>query len=188
MPFGGDELKEILNVQELADYLKMNPRTLQRKASKGEIPAIRLDRQYRFDKEQIDTWLSHKAVAKPLNILVVDDDPAIGRLFTQRLERFGHNIITSTNGVEALEFVNRKRFDLIFLDLLMPVIDGAELFVRIREIDKQVTMSIITDEVDTNLLKRAMKKGPVLIMHKPLDGDDVLEALNGFARSVEVKT
>ncbi len=181
-------MKEIFTVQELAEYLKMNPRTLQRKARKGEIPAIKLDHQYRFDKEQIDRWLSHREVAKPLHILVVDDDPAIGRLFTQNLERFGHKVTTSMNGVEALGFVTRKRFDLIFLDLLMPGIDGSELFVRIRDIDKHVTMTIITDEVDINLLKRAMKKGPILLMHKPLDGDDVLEALNGFARSVEERT
>lgn len=176
-------MKEIFTVQELAEYLKMNPRTLQRKANKGEIPAIKLDRQYRFDKEQIDTWLSHRTVVKSLNILVVDDDPAIGRLFTQSLGGNGHKLTTSTNGVEALEFVTRKRFDLIFLDLLMPGIDGSELFVRIREIDKYVTVAIMTDEVDTNRLKRAMKKGPVLIMHKPLDRDDVLEDLRSFTRS-----
>jgi len=181
-------LKEIFTVQELAEYLKMNPRTLRSKAGKGEIPTIRIGRQFRFDKEQIDTWLSHNVIAKPLHILVVDDDPAIGRLFTQSLEGSGHKILASTNGVEALDFVTRKRFDLIFLDLLMPGIDGSELFVRIRDIDKHVTMAIMTDEVDTNRLKRAMKKGPVLIMHKPIDGDDVLEALNGFARSVEART
>ena len=70
----------------------------------------------------------------------------------------------------------------------MPGIDGSELFIRVRDIDKHVTMAIMTDEVDTNRLKRAMKKGPVLIMHKPIDRDDVLEALNGFAQSTEAKT
>jgi excisionase family DNA binding protein len=177
-------LKEIFTVQELAEYLKMNPTILRSKASKGEIPAFKLGRQFRFDKEQIEAWLSHQTVAKPLHILVVDDDPAIGRLFTQSLERLGHKVTTSTNGVEALEFVARKRFDLILLDLLMPGIDGSELFVRIREIDKYVTMSIMTDEVDTNRLKKAMKKGPVLIMHKPLDDEDILESLNSYTRSI----
>jgi excisionase family DNA binding protein len=181
-------LKELFTVQELAEYLKMNPKILQGKARKGEIPAMKLGRQFRFDKEQIDTWLSHKMVVRPLQILVVDDDPAIGRLFSQSLEGLGHKVTTSTNAVEALEFVTRKRFDLIFLDLLMPGIDGSELFVRIREIDKPVTMTIITDEVDVSRLKKAMKKGPVLIMHKPLDGDDVLKALSSFTRCVEAKT
>lgn len=180
-------MKELFTVQELAEYLKMNPSILRGKARKGEIPAIKVGRQFRFDKEQIETWLSRNTVSKRLQILVVDDDPAIGRLFTQSIERLGHKVTMSTNGVEALDFVTRKRFDLIFLDLLMPGIDGSELFVRIREIDQYVTMAIMTNEVDTDRLKKAIKEGPVSLMHKPLDGDDVLEALSTFTRSVEVK-
>ena len=181
-------MKEILTVQELAEYLKMNPKTLQRKAREGEIPAFKLGRQFRFDKEQIDRWLSHKAVTKSLNILLVDDDSIIRDLFTQSLEGLGHNITTSANGVEALEFVTKRRFDLIFLDLLMPGIDGAELFGRIRLIDKQVPVIIITGYPDSEVMKRAIEHGSFTVMNKPFTGDDILDALSSFIRSVETKT
>ena len=181
-------MKKIFTVQELSEYLTMNPRTLQRKASKGEIPTIKLGRQYRFDKEKIDRWLTHKEVAKPLQILVVDDDPAVGRLFTQSLEALGHSVTLSAKSIEAFDFITRKLFDLVFVNLLMPGIDGSELFARIRDTDKNVTIVIMTGEIDTDRLKRAMKKGPVLLMHKPLDGDDVVEALNNFVRRQEVNS
>ena len=181
-------MKDIFTVQELAEYLKMHPKTLQRKAKKGDIPAIKINRQYRFDKEQIDRWLSQRAVVRPLHILIVDDDPAIGLLFKQNLEKLGHKVTVSTNGIEAMELLDRKRFELIFLDLIMPVIDGSELLFRIRDIDKHVTITIMTDEVDTDRLKKAMKEGPILLMHKPLDDDDVLEALRKFNLSLDTKS
>jgi len=181
-------LKEILTVQELAEYLKMNPRTLRSKARKGEIPSIKLGRQFRFDKEQIERWLSRKTVTGSLNILIVDDDPIIRQLFMQSLEEFGHKITTSANGVEALEFVTRRRFDLIFLDLLMPDIDGAEIFGRIRQIDKQIPVVIITGYPDSEVMKRATVHGPFIVMGKPFTADDILDALSSFIRSVETKT
>lgn len=178
-------MKEILTTEEFAKYLKMNPRTVQRKARKGEIPAIRIGRQFRFDKEQIDLWLSHRMIAEPLNILVVDNDLAVARLFKDSLKGLGHKVTITTDGAEALEFAARKHFDLIFLDLQMPDKDGGELFARIRENNGHATMTIITDEIDSARLKRAMKRGPILLMHKPLDGDDVLEALKNYTRSIE---
>jgi len=181
-------LKELFTVQELAEYLKMNPTILRSKASKGEIPSMKLGRQFRFDKEQIDRWLSHKAVTRSLHILIVDDDPIIRQLFTQSLEGLGYKLTTSANGVEALEFVTRKRFDLIFLDLLMPGIDGAELFGRIRQIDKQIPVVIITGYPDSEVMKRAIAYGPFMVMDKPFTVDDILDAISSFTRSVEAKT
>jgi len=181
-------VKEIYTVQQLAEYLHMHPKTLQRKARNGEIPAIKLDRQYRFDKEQIDRWLSHKAVTKSFHILIVDDDSIIRQLFTQSLEGLGYKLTTSANGVEALEFVTKKRFDLIFLDLLMPGIDGAELFGRIRQIDKQIPVVIITGYPDSEVMKRAIAYGPFMVMDKPFTVDDILDAISSFTRSVEAKT
>jgi excisionase family DNA binding protein len=180
-------LKEIFTVQELAGYLKMNPTILRSKASKGEIPAFKLGRQYRFDMEKIDRWLSHQAVTRSLHILIVDDDPIIRQLFTKSLEGLGYKPTASANGVEALEFVTKKRFDLIFLDLLMPGIDGAELFGRIRQLDKQIPVVIITGYPHSEVMKRAMAYGPFTVMDKPFTVDDILDAINSFTRSVEAK-
>jgi len=132
--------------------------------------------------------LIYMVVKKSLRILVVVGDPAMGKLFTKSLKGLRHKVTTAANGVEALKLVTRKRFDLIFLDFMMPDIDGSELFVRLRELDKYVTMIIITNEIDTSRLKIAMQQGPILLMHIPVNRDDVIEALRRFQRGTVART
>jgi excisionase family DNA binding protein len=180
-------LKEIFTTQELAKYLKMNPTILRSKARKGEVPAIKLGKQYRFDKEQIDAWLSRKAVAKPLHILVVDDEPVFGKLFKSSLKEPTYRVTTTLSSLEALELMGNEPLDLIFLDLLMPEIDGAELFRRIRQFDRQIPVIIITGYPDSEVMIRAMKHGPFMVLKKPFTGDDILEALTNFTRNPGAK-
>ena len=54
-------MKELLTTQELAKYLKLRPETVLRKSRKGELPAVKIGRQYRFDVDQINNWLLQNA-------------------------------------------------------------------------------------------------------------------------------
>lgn len=181
-------MKEFFTPQELAQYLKMNTRTLMWKARKGEIPAIKIGRQFRFDGEQIEKWLSHQKVGGKLYILVVDDDPVVGQLFAESLEVDGHKVTTTLSSLKALELINNKHFDMIFLDLLMPELDGGELFRRIRQTDKDVPVIIITGYPDSDLMVKAMEYGPFAVMKKPFTGDEILEAVHRYRRNINVKT
>jgi excisionase family DNA binding protein len=178
-------MDKLLTPQELAKYLKLNPTTVIRKANKGEIPSIKIGKQFRFDKVQIDRWLLQKTVGRPLQILVVDDEPVIGRLFTDSLQECGYQVTTTLSSLEALELVAKRRFDLIFLDLFMPEIDGSELFRRIREIDKHVLITIITGYPDSDLMGKAMEQGHFMVMKKPFDADDILKAVRGFTKNTQ---
>lgn len=80
-------MQELLTPHELARYLKLNHTTVIRKANKGEIPAIKIGKQFRFDKYQIDKWLFQHTVGRQAQILVVDDEPVIGQLFRDSLEK-----------------------------------------------------------------------------------------------------
>ncbi len=66
-------------------------------------------------------------------ILVVDDDPAILRLLSTNLKARGYEVITATDGEEALEAVQKDFIDLIILDIMMPKLDGVQVCRRIRE-------------------------------------------------------
>jgi len=175
-------MAELITAQELARYLKLNPTTVIRKAHKGEIPAIKIGKHFRFDKEQIDKWLLRQTVGRPLQILVVDDEPIIGKLFKDSLEVIGYQVVSEPSSIKALNLVARGHFDLIFLDLVMPDIDGSEVFRRIREIDKNVPIAIITGYPDSDLLQKANQHGPFLIMTKPFTGDDILQAVNTYGK------
>lgn len=67
------------------------------------------------------------------NILVVDDDKSIRKLIKIYLENEGFNIIEACNGEEALNVLNESAFDLIILDVMMPILDGINACIKIRE-------------------------------------------------------
>ena len=94
--------------------LQLNSATVTRKAKKGEIPAIKIGKQFRFDRDQIDKWLLQNTVGRPAYILVVDDEPVVGQLFRDSLGKNGCMVTTALSSPEALKLVARQRFDLIF--------------------------------------------------------------------------
>ena len=173
-------MDKLLNSKEIGEYLGIKQVTVRRKALKGEIPSIKIGHRLRFDKQQIDKWLQRNSRGQPVHILVVDDEPLVGQLFRDSLNETGYQIVTTLSSIEALELVGNRHFDLILLDLLMPEIDGAELFRRIRQIDKKIPVAIITGYPDSEVMERAMKHGSFMVLKKPFISDDILNAVQGF--------
>src|SRR6185503_2001159 len=68
-----------------------------------------------------------------LAILVVDDDELNRRMMHILLSREGHQVELASNGLEAFNMIKSKKFDMVFMDLLMPVMDGVEASQKIRE-------------------------------------------------------
>jgi len=80
----------------------------------------------------------------PIRVLVVDDEKDF--LFTMDywLRTKGYEVSTAANGQEAIEIINKKPVDIIFLDMHMPVMDGVETLKKIRELNKDTPVIIIT--------------------------------------------
>lgn len=101
-------------------------------------------------------------------ILLVDDEPAVCEVDGYYLSRRGYDVITANSAQEALDKFVKDRPQLVLLDILMPDVDGLECLRRIRKINKQVPVIMVTcvDEIDT--AKKAIELGAVDYLTKPL--------------------
>ncbi len=173
-------MAELITVQEVADYLRVTKKTIYRLLERGGIPATKVGQQWRFDKTSIDGWLQRSSVGVKANILVVDDEEVVRSLFKETLEESGHKVITAKTASEGLELVKQQDFDLVFLDLRMPGMDGTELFRQIKTIKPRLPVTIITGYPDSDMMARAMAHGPFGVMNKPFGESDIVTAVSNF--------
>ena len=120
------------------------------------------------------------------HILVIDDDPVVGQLFKDTLQKHKYQVTTICDSREALKLITKRHFDLIFLDLKMSEFDGSELLRRVREMDNHAQVAIITGYPNSELMDRAMEQGPILVMKKPFGSDDVLKAVRASVSSAGI--
>ena len=171
-----------MTLEEVADYLRVTKKTIYRLLERNIIAARKVGRQWRFDKDSIDVWLSQSSPETTVNILVVDDEETICSLFRDTLEEAGHKVTTASESYKGLELVKEQDYDLVFLDLKMPEMDGAELFRQIRLTKPELPVTIITGYPDSDLMMKALNYGPFGIMKKPFSDSDILIAVNNYLR------
>ncbi len=98
---------ELMTLEEVANYLRVTKQTIHRFLEKRGIPAMKVGRQWRFDKASIDVWL-HQNSADIADILVIDDDETLCSLFQDTLQGEGHTITTVSESSKGLELVKDR--------------------------------------------------------------------------------
>lgn len=84
-------------------------------------------------------------------VLIVEDEQSIREGLEDAIQNDGHETITASNGVEAIERFQENSVDLVLLDIMMPLINGYDVCRKIREIDKQTPILMLTaktEEID----------------------------------------
>ena len=109
---------------------------------------------------------------KKLNILIVDDEETIRDLFTRILSK-EHNVTTLYNGKEVEKFIGKDPFDLAFIDMRMPVMDGFETFLLLKEMNPGITGVMITGYADEMLINSTIREGAVTCLRKPFNIQDI---------------
>jgi len=175
-----DERDRLMDVEEVAEYLNLHLMTVYRMLQSGVLPARKVGGRWRINKQELDAWLETHTGGTRKQVLVVDDDPEIGRLFKRALQPERCTVDFVTSGEEAIKMVREKTYDLIFLDLLLPDMDGARTFAQIRKIDPDATVVLVTAYPDSELVSRAMKHGAVSLLIKPVPVAEIRK----LARSV----
>ncbi|MEO5327123.1 MAG: sigma-54 dependent transcriptional regulator [Magnetococcus sp. THC-1_WYH] len=112
-----------------------------------------------------------------LQILVVDDEPAIRQVLVGMLSRAGYAVEQAVDGEDALERIEKGAFDLVLSDIKMPRMSGIELVRRVRALglDTQFLMMTAFASMDTAI--EAMRAGAYDYLIKPLRKEDVLRRL-----------
>ncbi|MFH1825606.1 MAG: response regulator [Candidatus Firestonebacteria bacterium] len=117
-------------------------------------------------------------------ILVVDDEKDMRTSLTNILESDGHSVIDASNGKTALEKIEKEKPDVVLLDLCMPEMDGMQTLNKIKEIDSEIPVIMITGYGSTRTSVEIMKLGAVDYFSKPFDYEEVLNAIR---KSVQIK-
>jgi CheY-like chemotaxis protein len=105
-------------------------------------------------------------------VLVVDDDPLIRKLVTRFLDRSGYEVIQAENGREAWRLFRQAPCDLVVTDLVMPVMDGTALTARIKAMNRDTPVVVITGQGREAVRDMAGPAGQAeAVLGKPFDLD-----------------
>ena len=178
-----------LTTEELLEYLQVNLRTIYRLIKAGKIPAVRVGRQWRFSKREIDGWLlSHRTggsrpderdqtAHEPSRVLVADDEPSVRRLLSQLLENKGFLVDEAADGPTALARLHARHYDLLMVDLKMPEIDGLTVARVARQATLDLKIIIVTGHSTEERAVEAANLGVSGYIVKPFGSDQVVGAV-----------
>jgi DNA-binding NtrC family response regulator len=119
---------------------------------------------------------------KDFKILVVDDEKIVRESLANWLLEDGYTIDKAVDAAEALKKMNETRWDIFFLDIKMPGMDGLELHRRIKKVDKDAITIIITAYASVDTAVRALKEGAFDYITKPFDPDQLSHLVRNAAK------
>lgn len=111
-------------------------------------------------------------------VLVVDDEDGVRVLLAELLNNFDCQVSEARDGVEALFLLKREDYDLILLDIRMPVINGVKVLKEARTFKPDARFVIITGYNDAALIEEAYTLGAITVMLKPVTLQDLEQLFN----------
>jgi excisionase family DNA binding protein len=187
--------ESFLTTEEVLEYLQVNLRTVYRLIKAGKIPAVRVGRQWRFRRRDIDAWLetqrprgargpSTSAAARPSpaasggrpRVLVVDDEATIRDLLSKTLALAEYEVDMAGDGRTALERLRIIPYDLLITDLKMPGVDGLTVIREARRLKADLPVIIITGFSNEASAIEAVNLGVSGYLTKPFRVPRVLAA------------
>ena len=121
-------------------------------------------------------------------ILVVEDDRGTRRLMEDVLLDAGYEPITASNGLDALDILERKHVDLMILDVMMPEMDGFELLTQLRSSGYDFPVLIVTAKQALPDRKQGLRLGADDYMVKPADEEEMLLRIAALLRRAQAIT
>jgi len=99
-------------------------------------------------------------------VLLVDDEEELLKAMKIRLSSWGYDVITASDGKEALDVIKKSTPDVVILDIMMPELDGVETLRRIRCFNNKIPVLMLTAYADEEKLVKTKKLGIAGFIHK----------------------
>lgn len=121
--------------------------------------------------------------------ILITDDSKVARISVKRsLPKYmteAEEIQFATNGQEAVDKYKEQKFDLLFMDLTMPVMDGYEATRQIMEYDDSAYIIVVTADIQNSGVVKALENGARSVIEKPIDSEKLNKELLGFLKHKE---
>ena len=117
------------------------------------------------------------------NVMIVDDDRDLAESLAEMLELQGHTVQVASNGQEAVECHRKNEFDITFMDVRMPVMNGVDSFFAIRALRPDAKVVLMTG-YEESMVAKALAAGALGLLTKPFQMDDLLAKLADATRPV----
>ncbi len=170
-------MHNLLTVKETAKYLRIPLPTVYYLVQRGQLPAIQIGGRWRIKKSALDRDILKENKAGQPTVLVVDDDESLQTLFKAFLKKIGFSRVVVGTVKEALSALEKQRFDLLFLDLKLPDGPADDVYAAAKRIDPELPIVIITGYPDSEMLDRILDHGPVTVLKKPLEVEQLQQTV-----------
>ena len=115
-------------------------------------------------------------------ILIVDDEPDILKAVTFRVKKLEYEVVTATNGQEALDLIQKEEPDLILLDIELPVMNGYEVCQRVKTNEKlkHIPIIFLTASSASKIAEKVKEFNADDYLIKPFDSEELLKKIKNF--------
>ncbi|MBU0484501.1 MAG: response regulator [Proteobacteria bacterium] len=114
---------------------------------------------------------------KQTNILILDDEPIVGKRLKPSLEKKGYLVETFTESLEALKRIREHNFDIVITDLKMEGIDGMQFLSEVKERSPRTEVIVITGFATMETAKESFQKGVFDFLAKPFKLGEITEVI-----------
>jgi len=115
-------------------------------------------------------------------VLIVDDQFGIRTLLNEVLQKEGYEIFQAANGLQALSVTEQYAPDLVLLDMKIPGMDGLEILKKMKEINSDIKVIIMTAYGELDLIEQTKKLGALAHFSKPFDIEEIRSAVKNYLR------
>lgn len=124
---------------------------------------------------------------KKLTAMVVEDEGVANELLSSTFKNFFSEVSSAFNGKEALEMYERLQPDIVFVDIVMPEMDGIELSRKLREMNPNQIIIVISASNDIQKISESIEIGVNSFIQKPIDTKKIIELLSNVTALISKK-